>query len=81
MDKRRDLQRGDIVQLSPETNFPCCLMLVTEPKVFGAQGFVAMPQNLGELPNQAYFRANWEDMEYIGPAVWIPPPIDGTDEE
>ena len=42
-------------------------MTVTEPKAFGAQGFV---QALGEARDapggQAYYRAKWEEMEPTG---------------
>ena len=45
------LKEGDIMQLSPEKGicknpmFAGCMLIVTEPKSFGAQGYV---QGLGE---------------------------------
>lgn len=42
-------------------------MLVTEPKSWGAQGFVQVPGK-----GQAYYRAKWEEMELIGKAVFVP---------
>jgi hypothetical protein len=70
---RRELRVGDVVQISPETpsKFRGCFMLVTEPKSWGAQGFIAIPYG-EDMPGNAYFRCKWEDMEYIGPAVWVP---------
>lgn len=68
----RELKVGDVVQLSPESRFPGCFMMVTEPKPWGAQGFIAMPEQLDEPPKEAYYRANWEDMEYVGRAAWVP---------
>lgn len=68
-----NLKKGDVVQLSPHVGnpmFSCCMMIVSEPKGFGAQGYV---QALGEhgLPGgQAYYRANWDEMELIGVAAW-----------
>jgi hypothetical protein len=66
---------GDVVQLHPhETKNPMfrgCLMVVTEPKEWGAQGYV---QALGkdEKPGgQAYYRATWEEMIPVGYVDWI----------
>ena len=75
MDKRI-LEEGDVVQLNPETvrnkAFAGCMMVVSEPKEFGAQGYV---QALGETREasggQAYYRAQWDEMEYVGKAAWI----------
>ena len=69
-----ELKPGDVVQISPDTRsaFAGCFLLVTEPKSWGAQGFVAMPQGRGELPGEAYYRAKWEELEYVGHAAWVP---------
>lgn len=69
-----ELKAGMVVQLSPDVGnyvFACCMMIITEPKDFGAQGYV---QTLGggkEFGGQAYYRAMWEEMEYVGEAKWI----------
>ena len=64
-----------LVQLNPVTvgnkMFAGCIMVVTKPTEFGAQGYV---QALGEngLPGgQAHYRATWEEMEMVGVAEWI----------
>ena len=68
-----ELKKNMVVQLSPECRnpaFACCFMVVTEPKSWGCQGFV---QGLGtreEPGGQAFYRANWEEMEYVGQACW-----------
>lgn len=40
----RELTEGELVQLNPETArnrmFAACIMVVTEPKSWGAQGYV-----------------------------------------
>lgn len=41
-------------------------MMITEPKSWGAQGFVQIPGS-----GQAYYRAKFEDMEFIGHAIWV----------
>ena len=66
-----ELKVGEIVQLVPGATlneaFSGCLMVVTEPKGWGAQGYV---QALGEARDapggQACYRATWEEMEPTG---------------
>lgn len=77
--QKRELHVGDVVQLNPEFHFGekqgffgGCFMLVTEPKPFGAMGFIAIPGNRGEVPGCAYYRANWDEMEYVGKARFVP---------
>ena len=67
----RDLRPREIVVLRPDTTrnrmFAGCLMVVTEPKSWGAQGYV---QGLGEngepAKGQAYYRARWDEMDDTG---------------
>lgn len=70
--KPRELERGDVVQLDDTHNerFAACLMIVTEPKPWGAQGCVIGP----DAPRSAqfYVRVEWEHMEYVGRATWMP---------
>lgn len=75
MREGQELKVGDVVQLNPETvrnkMFAGCMMTISEPKRFGAQGYV---QALGENDapgGQAYYRANWDEMEIVGSAVWV----------
>ena len=72
----RDLVIREIVQLSPYTGsnpmFFGCLMVVSEPKSWGAQGYVQMTGEDGKPGGQAYYRAKWEDMEPTGGmAPWV----------
>lgn len=67
--KPASLKAGDIVQISPHLGGPFagCLMVATDPKGFGAQGYVVV---LGG--GLAYFRVEWGDMEPTGGRVaWI----------
>ena len=73
-----NLNKGDIVQIDPQHDdvFCGCLMIVTEPKSWGAQGYVQVPQK-----GNAYYRCKFENMEYCGRATWIheiPEDDDGT---
>lgn len=65
-----NLSVGDLVQLDPGSvgnpAFAACIMVVTEPKSWGAQGYVQVP---GE--GQAYYRAKHEEMELVGKAAWV----------
>jgi hypothetical protein len=72
----RELEIGDIVQLSPEDcanpMFGGCLMVVTEPKAWGAQGYVQSLGEDGKPGGQAYYRAKWAEMQYTyGRAEWL----------
>ncbi len=76
MDTKTILEPGDIVQLNPETvrnkAFTGCMMVITEPKSFGAQGYVqSLGDNRDTPGGQAYYRATWKEMEKVGRAEWI----------
>jgi hypothetical protein len=60
---------GDIVQVNPEKEtFGGCMVVVTEIKAWGIQGYV---QNAG-ANGQAYIRLKTEDFEHTGgKTVWI----------
>ncbi|MCU1496040.1 MAG: hypothetical protein JWO62_3804 [Acidimicrobiaceae bacterium] len=67
----RELEVGEIVQIDPKVErFGACFMTITEPKPWGAQGYV---QNAGG-EGQAYYRCKFEHMEPTGgKAVWVAP--------
>lgn len=69
-----ELKEGDVVQLSPfdvgNPMFSGCMMVVTEPKEWGAQGYVQGLGADGQPAGQAYYRAKWDEMEFVGKAVW-----------
>ena len=68
-----DLKVGDVVQVDmPGTCWHGCFMLVTEPKTWGAQGCILIPEKKDEPPVQAFLRCKHEEMEFIGPAVLVP---------
>ena len=70
-----ELTIGQVVQLNPETvknrMFAACMMVVTEPKSWGAQGYVQAFGADGKLGGQAYYRATFEEMELVGFAEWV----------
>jgi len=75
MTPKTHLEAGMLVQLSPETvgnpMFAGCIMVVTEPKVWGAQGYVQALGEDGKPGGQACYRARWEEMELVGNAEWV----------
>ena len=72
--EKTDLKIGDVVQLGETKNkvFSYCFMTVTEPKPWGAQGFIQSLGENGEIGMRAYYRATWGEMEMAGRAPWIP---------
>lgn len=64
------LSIGEIVQLAPgacrSPVFSGCMMVVTELRSWGAQGYVQMTGANGEPGGQAYYRAIWAEMEATG---------------
>ena len=64
-----EMNEGTIVQLNPHTTrnrmFAGCLMVVTELKPWGAQGYVQALGEDGHPGGQAYYRAKWEEMEEL----------------
>lgn len=73
-----DLAAGDIMQLNPDPDvtrnamFCACMFIVTEPKPWGAQGYVQALGENGQRGGQAYYRATWEEMEPTGGrAEWV----------
>lgn len=69
------LQKGQVVQLHPDNvrnrMFAGCFMTVTEPKPWGAQGYVQALGTGYQPGGHAYYRANWDEMSApIGMTVW-----------
>lgn len=64
-----DIRIGEIVQVNPEyETFGGCMVVVTEVKTWGIQGYV---QSAG-VPGQQYIRLKTDDFESTGgKAVWV----------
>lgn len=82
---RPHLDVGDLVQLSPDTTrnkmLAGCIMTITEPKPFGAQGYVQVTGTNGEPGGMAFYRAGWNEFEYCGKAIWFRGHVDGETPE
>jgi hypothetical protein len=76
--EQRELEEGDVVQIikPKDTVFHEMLMIVTDPAPWGAMGYVPTwdiaPQRDPPVKiAQAYYRAGWHEMEYVGKAkLW-----------
>ena len=64
-----EIKVGDIVQVNPDKEmFGACMVVVTELKSFGIQGYV---QSAG-VNGQQYIRLKFDEFESTGgKAVWI----------
>jgi hypothetical protein len=72
--EKRELEEGDVVQIRPDhEKFPGMLLVVTEPKSFGCQGYLLSPNAFDAVRfrDRAYLRPKFEDMEYVGKLYWI----------
>lgn len=66
------LKAGDIVQITNDSHhWFGCLIVVSEPKSFGCQGYVSIPKdNRGDVAD-AYIRLNHDDYERVGHAALV----------
>lgn len=74
MVNKTELETGDVVQLNENCNNPMlkyCFMTVTEPKAWGAQGYVQCTGENEKPGGQAYYRAKFEEMDLIGHTTLI----------
>ena len=70
-----ELQIGDVLQLNPDyPKFGGDLIVVTEPKSWGCQGYLMMKtvKSACRFNGVAYLRPKFEDMEYVGKIKWLP---------
>ena len=70
--QERDWEKGDVVQITNENHhwFPA-LIIVSEPKSFGVQGYTVIVNNSDEPNGLAYIRLNHDDLELVGSAVLV----------
>lgn len=68
----KKLEIGDIVQITNDSHhWFGCLIVVSEPKSFGCQGYISIPHNnVGDV-RDAFIRLNHADFETVGHAVLV----------
>ena len=67
------IEEGDVVQIDPESDgkFAACLMVVTEVKGWGLQGYVTVPGSVVGGSGRAFYRVKHDNYVKIGPAKWL----------
>jgi hypothetical protein len=78
----RKLKVGDVVQINPEHKFGGMLVVVTEPKDWGCQGYLMSQFNFEAVRYKgvAYIRPMFEEFEYVGEIQWLYKHNDGPNE-
>ena len=70
-----EVEAGDILQLNPDHEFGAeTFLVVTEPKEWGAQGYILSPyiiENLVRYKGKAYLRVKNGEFEKVGRLTWI----------
>jgi len=63
---------GDVMQIDPAHDevFGGCLLIVTEVKSWGVQGYVDIPAPKDER-GLAFYRCKYENCALVGPAMWV----------
>ncbi len=79
--EKRELCEGDMLQIKPDHKFGGMLVVVTEPKSWGCQGYLMSCYDFEavKFKGRAFIRPKFEDMEYVGKLHWIL--IDGETNE
>jgi len=80
----RTLEIGDVLQINPtHSEFGGMLLVVTEPKDWGAQGYLMSYYDFYAVRynNKAFLRVKFEDMEYVGGLQWMPNDVLHTNQE
>lgn len=69
------LEDGDVVQLDPVLTanpmFRGCMLVVSEVKPWGVQGYVQGLGENGQMGGQAYYRAETGTFAFVGRSVWV----------
>lgn len=72
--KKNNFEIGDILQLNPEHNFAGQLIVVTEPKEFGAQGILFLEyetEGLTRYEGRAFARVTFSECKKVGKVEWM----------
>lgn len=83
MTKDERVKVGSVLQIDPQHDerFGASLLVVTEVKSWGVQGYIRVPQ----VPkaSNAFYRVEWAKVEYIGESAWlaVKPDTDEAEQE
>jgi hypothetical protein len=66
------VRENDIIQITdPENKWFPCLLVVSEVKSWGIQGYITIPNNTEEPNGTAYYRIENGKFEVVGRAVMV----------
>lgn len=72
----KELEVGDVIQLRPDYpgGFGGMLVVVTEPKSWGCQGYLMAFHDFDAVRFQgkAFVRPRFENFEFVGKIQWMP---------
>jgi hypothetical protein len=78
------VHKDDIVQIKPDAElYPGAFLVVTEPRVWGVQGYLCLPMEytgLTRFRGLAYTRVKTDDYLLVGNAAWVIEPKDGEED-
>lgn len=79
------IDKDDIVQIAPGSDLPYAgaLVVVTEPKHWGIQGYLCLPfahEGLCRFKGLAYVRVKSSDCLMVGHCAWVLEPEEGEDD-
>ncbi len=71
--KKNILKIGDILQINPSHAYGEMLLIVTEPKSWGAQGYLLSEYEFDAVryKGRAFLRVKTEDFEKVGRLKWL----------
>ena len=82
--EKTELKCGDVLQFRPEHKWGGMLVVVTEPKGWGCQGYLMSAYEFQAVrwKGRAFVRAQFEDVEFVGSLCWqqVEDFIEGNDE-
>lgn len=69
------IETGMVVILRPDNcrnnMLKGCMFTITEIKTWGCQGYVQATGKDEEMGGQVYYRANWDEMDFVGFNPWM----------
>lgn len=71
--RKSEVVYGSVVQVRPNSDikqFRSCFMVVTQPKNWGASGYIALPGESGP-PVKVPAQFQWKDIELVGRASFV----------
>ena len=71
--EKRTLEIGDVLQIHPDHKYGGFLLVVTDPKDWGCQGYLLNEYQFEVVryKNKAYLLVEWKNLEWVGKLYWM----------